>query len=61
MLLWVTEVTQSGDGRAVVTAKRPVLEGGMLEARKALGSVESVTRDDVYRLLHAGHINLSFA
>ena len=56
MMLWVTEVSQSGDGSAVVTAKQPVLEGGIIAARKALGGLDSVTRDDVYRLREEGFI-----
>lgn len=56
LMLWVTEVTQAGDGRAVVTAKTPAMEGGIEKARKALGGPDVVSRDDVYTLLRLGYI-----
>lgn len=56
LMLWVTEVSQAGDGRAVVTAKTPALEGGIDKARKALGGLDVVSRDDVYVLLRLGYI-----
>ena len=56
LMLWVTEVTKTGDGRAMITAKAPMLEGGIEAARKALGGLDIVTRDDVYRLREEGFI-----
>lgn len=56
LMLWVTEVSRAGDGRAVLTARTPALEGGMDKARKALGGLDVVSRDDVYALLRMGYI-----
>ena len=55
-LLFEAEVIQTGDGQATVRARRPVLEGGIEEARRALGGRRVVSRETVYRLLREGRI-----
>ncbi|MFC5049228.1 hypothetical protein ACFPK9_01160 [Rubritalea spongiae] len=56
LMLWETEVVPTGNGRAQVVAKKPLLEGGVDEARRVLGGLDAVTRDDIYRLIRRGYI-----
>lgn len=56
LMLWHTKVARAGDGQAVVRADTPVLEGGVDQARKALGGFDAVSRYDVYRLIRDGYI-----
>ncbi|MGJ8674045.1 hypothetical protein [Rubritalea sp.] len=55
-MLWETEVVPTGNGRAQVVAKKPLLEGSVDEARRVLGGLECVTRQDIYRLIKRGYI-----
>jgi excisionase family DNA binding protein len=55
-LLFEAEVIGTGDGTATVRARRPVLEGGIGEARRVLGGRGVVSRETVYRLIREGRI-----
>lgn len=55
-MLWTTEVSSMGDGSARIVAKKPLLEGNVDEARKILGGLEAVSRQDVYRLVRQKYI-----
>lgn len=56
LLLWETEVRPAGDNQSVVVARRVVLEGDITAARRALGGLDVVSRDDVYKLRDLGFI-----
>lgn len=53
LFLWESEVSRAGDGKALVTARRLVVECEIDEVRKMLGKV---SRSTVYRLARAGLI-----
>lgn len=55
-LLFEAEVIATGAGQATVRARRPVLEGGVDEARRVLGGRGVVSRETVYRLIAEGRI-----
>lgn len=56
LMLWQTEIRKAGDGQTLLVAVKAEVEGDTRAARKALGGLDSVTRDDVYRLREAGFI-----
>jgi len=53
LLIWDTEVTAAGDGRAVVTARRPLYRLSVKQASKMLGCSEWT----VSKLFRAGLIS----
>jgi hypothetical protein len=54
LLLWESDVTASGDGRSIVTARRLVGDCSVETAQKILGNCP---RKVVYRLRKAGRID----
>jgi excisionase family DNA binding protein len=52
LLIWETEVTPAGDGRAVVTARKPLHRMSVAQAAKLLGC----SKDNVWRAFRAGLI-----
>lgn len=52
LCIWETEVTPAGDGRAVVTARKPLHRLSVAQAAKMLGC----SKDSVWRTYRAGLI-----
>lgn len=49
LLIWESEVTSAGDGRAIVTARKPLSNMSRKQAARVLG-VSEWTVSDLYRL-----------
>lgn len=52
LCIWETEITPAGDGRALVTAKKPLHRMSVAQAAKMLGC----SKDSVWRTYRAGLI-----
>ncbi|MCU0752743.1 MAG: hypothetical protein MUC40_06905 [Akkermansiaceae bacterium] len=52
LLVWESEITAAGDGRAVVTARKPLSRMSVEQAAKLLGC----SKDNVWRAFRAGLI-----
>lgn len=50
LCIWETEVTPAGDGRAVITARKPLSRLSVAQAAKMLGC----SKDSVWRAWRAG-------